>query len=422
MSETVAELAPVKPAFQGFLSVRIGWRNLWRNRRRTWLTAGSIAFAVLLVVFTMAFQLGQYGVMIDNATTLISGHIQVQSREFVADSRFEDTMAEASGLVTGIASIPGVIAVAPRVETFALASADERSFGAQVIGIDVDAEARTVRITKMLKSGHGITATEEALLGTVLARNLGVALGDEVIILGSGKEGGVAAMVVRVAGLLESGITDLDRVLLLAHLDVVQDAFGLHDEVHTLAVRVDDVANSERITGSIQAQLPAALIARDWPEVMPDLYQSIEIDRLSGQIMYGIIMGLVAFSVVNSFIMTVFERTREFGMLLAIGMKPRRIIAMLQWESLFQWLVGVGIGLLLASILVGWFAKEGIYLGEALEDYAQQFYMPSRLYPAFSTEALLTAPVIMLLATQFASLIPALRIHRLRPVEALRST
>ncbi|MCB1684766.1 MAG: ABC transporter permease, partial [Pseudomonadales bacterium] len=322
MSETVAELAPVKPAFQGFLSVRIGWRNLWRNRRRTWLTAGSIAFAVLLVVFTMAFQLGQYGVMIDNATTLISGHIQVQSREFVADSRFEDTMAEASGLVTGIASIPGVIAVAPRVETFALASADERSFGAQVIGIDVDAEARTVRITKMLKSGHGITATEEALLGTVLARNLGVALGDEVIILGSGKEGGVAAMVVRVAGLLESGITDLDRVLLLAHLDVVQDAFGLHDEVHTLAVRVDDVANSERITGSIQAQLPAALIARDWPEVMPDLYQSIEIDRLSGQIMYGIIMGLVAFSVVNSFIMTVFERTREFGMLLAIGMKP----------------------------------------------------------------------------------------------------
>lgn len=421
MSEAVAELPAVAGEARGFLSVRIGWRNLWRNRRRTWLTAGGIAFSVLLVVFSMAFQLGQYDTMIDSATSLVSGHLQVQHRDYVEDNRFDETITAASQLVDSIDAVPGVVAVAPRVETFALVSADERSFGAQVIGIDPQAEVRAVRFSRMLADGRGLEAADEAVLGVMLARNIGVSLGDEVVILGSGKEGGVAAMVVRVVGLLDTGMAELDRALLLARIDAVQDAFGLQDEVHTLAIRVADVEASAHTAAMIQERLPEALIARDWPEVMPDLYQSIEIDWIGGQLMYGIIMALVAFSVVNSFIMTVFERTREFGMLLAIGMKPGRVIAMLQWESLFVCLVGIAIGLSLACVLIGWLSWQGIYLGEAMEEIAQQFYMPSRLYPAFSAQALLTAPLIMLIATQVAAFLPALRVRRLRPVEALRS-
>jgi len=146
------------------------------------------------------------------------------------------------------------------------------------------------------------------------------------------------------------------------------------------------------------------------------------VDKIGGQIMYWIIMVLVMFSVVNSFIMTVFERTREFGMMLAIGMRPRAIVAMLQWEALFLWVIGTAIGAGLASLLIIWLHDVGIYLGEQMEDYAKQFYMPARLYPGFSPEVLTVAPLAMLVGTQLAAMIPSLRIRRLRPVVALRTT
>jgi ABC-type lipoprotein release transport system permease subunit len=160
---------------------------------------------------------------------------------------------------------------------------------------------------------------------------------------------------------------------------------------------------------------------RHWGDVMPEIRQAIEIDKLGGEIFFYIIEVLVLFSVVNSFIMTVFERTREFGMLRAIGMRPWSIIAMVQWEAFFVWLLGAGAGVGVAALLVFWLQSVGIYMGDALEEMADQLYVSSRLYPAFSAEAFLSAPLIMLVGTQLAALLPSLRIRRLRPVEALRA-
>jgi putative ABC transport system permease protein len=155
--------------------------------------------------------------------------------------------------------------------------------------------------------------------------------------------------------------------------------------------------------------------------VLPELKQGIEVDRIGGQLMYAIILALVVFSVVNSFIMTVFERTHEFGMLRAIGLRPIRIILMVQWEALFVCALGVAIGLAVASVLIAWLANVGIYLGESVQEYAAQFYMTDRMYPAFSVGSLVTAPIVMFIGTQIAAVLPALRIRRLKPVEALRA-
>lgn len=153
---------------------------------------------------------------------------------------------------------------------------------------------------------------------------------------------------------------------------------------------------------------------------MPELRQAIEIDRLGGELFFYVVEVLVVFSIVNTFIMTVFERTREFGMLKAIGMKPWRIVAMMQWEGFFIWLLGASLGLGLAAIIVAWLQDVGIYMGETLEEYAEQFYMPARLYPAFSLQAFLSAPLVMLMGTQIAALLPSLRIFRLNAAAALR--
>jgi len=417
---TASEVVAIRSG-SSFLTIRTAWRNLWRNRRRTWLTSGGIAFSVLLVMFFMSMQYGQYAIMIDSATSLLAGHLQVRRQDYLEDERFEDTIAEVTPLLRILSQQPHVVSVAPRIEAFALVSADERSFGAQVLGVDIDAERNTVRFVNMLKDGRQLQGANDAVLGTALARNLGVTVGDEVVVLGAGREGGVAALALTVVGLLETGIAELDRTLLLAPLNTVALGFGLGDEVHTLAIRLDNVDNSQRVADRLRQLVPAGLAVRDWQEVLPELKQAIEVDKIGGQIMYWIMMVLVAFSVVNSFIMTVFDRTREFGMLLAIGMRPRAIIAMLQWEALFLWLLGTAIGMSLACGLIVWLMDSGIYLGEQMEDYAKQFYMPARLYPGFSREVLLLAPGVMLIGTQLAALLPSLRIRRLRPVEALRT-
>lgn len=423
MSEAALEepSATGRGSARGGLSVRIGWRNLWRNRRRTFLTAGGIAFAVLLVVSFMALQLGQYDVMTENATALMAGHIQVQNGKYLEDERFEDTITGVAEILEQLQQTPGIASVAPRVETFALASVDERSFGVQLLGIDIEAELDTVRFVRMLKAGRTLEAPEDAVLGSVLARNLGADIGDEVVVLGTGKEGGMAALVFTVVGLLETGMADLDRVLMLADIGEVQAGYGLVDEVHSLVIRTEQVQSAPALVKTLKGALRDDLKVRNWDEVLPELKQGIEVDKLGGRIMYGIILALVVFSVVNSFIMTVFERMKEFGMLLAIGMRPIRIILMLQWEALFVCLLGVGVGLFLAIALTLWLMNTGIYLGEAMEEYARQFYMPDRIYPALSVEALLVSPLVMLIGTQLAALLPALRIRRMRPVEALRS-
>lgn len=407
---------------------RLGWRNLWRNGRRTALTAGGVAFAVFLVVTTMCIQLGSYVSMKDTATGLLAGHIQIHNADYVEDERLESAVPRAAALAEWLATRPGVAAVAPRLEAFALASADERSFGARVLGVDPAAEARVVDFHQRIVAGRHIRTAGEAVLGEALARNLGAGLGDEVVLLGSASRGGVAALVVTVRGLFRTGVAEIDRSLLLAELGAVQEAYALADAAHTLVVRTDDLDAVHRIAGELREALPARwpagdgvpLTVRTWSEVLPDLRQAIEIDRLSGALFYWLVMILVTFSVVNTFIMTVFERTREFGMMLAVGMRPFGIVGMLQWEAAFLWAIGTTAGLLLAVALVAWLSGVGIYLGADIERLASQMYMPTRLYPTLAMEALTTAPLVMFVATQLAAVLPSLRLRRLQPVTALR--
>ena len=399
----------------------VAWRNLWRNGRRTWLTAAGIAFAVFLIVFAMSFQQGAYVQMIDNATGLLSGHVQIQNREYVEDARIEQTVRDVTGLVRRLEREPAVESVAPRVEAFALVSAGERAFGARVLGVDAERERRTVRFFDRVTAGRMIAGGTDAVVGETLAGNLGIGVGGEIVLLGTGKEGGVAALALDVVGVLRTGIPDLDRAMIAAPLVTVRDAFGLGDEAHTLVVRSVRVDASAGLARQLNGRLPEPLVARNWDEVMPDVRQGIEIDRIGGYFIYGLIVIVVVFSIVNSFIMTVFERTREFGMLRAIGMRPGRIVLMVQIEAALVWVLGVGIGLALALPVVLWLEVYGFHLGEEMASMAQAMYVPDRLHARMTAAGLGLAPAVMLAGTQMAALIPSLRIRRLQPVTALRA-
>ena len=408
---------------------RLTWRNLWRNRRRTGLTAGGIAFAVLLLAFAMSQQAGSYRLMIDNGTTFMTGQIQIQAAGYQDDPRVERLVPDAQTLRERVEVLPGVQAAAERVQAFALVSAGERTVAAQIIGVDPEREPEVSKLPGMVRFGQFFSAyTPESqpldtrvpvMLGSGVARNLGVELGAEVVLLGTQPEGGIAALVGVVIGILDTGQAELDRSLLLAPLDHVRQAWALDTGAHALVVRTTTVDAVPNVQRGIETLLDEGIAVLPWQELLPELEQTIALDRVSNRLFYGLLALLVSFSIVNSFVMVVFERTREFGLLMAMGMRPWRLLLMLELEALWLALLGVVLGAMLAWPLVAWTSEVGLPLGESAGIMLRRFHLPDRMYTALDAAAFLEPMLLMTAATLVAALLPALRVRRLSAVEAL---
>lgn len=419
----------------------IAWRNLWRNRRRTLLSVGSIAFAVALLAFAMAQQIGSYALMIENATAQLTGQLQIQRLGFLDDPRIERTVPEAGALRARIESVPGVVAAAERVQAFVLVSAGERSVAAQVLGVDPAREGAVSRLPVLLSGGRFLAdagalgdgaaasantgsdagrAPVELVVGVALARNLGVALDDELVLLGTDPTGSVAALVGRVVGLLETGQSELDRSLLLAPIAALRSAWGLGTDAHTIVIHTRSPEIVSDVETLLEPLLNDALDILPWQRLLPELEQSIALDQVSNRFFYGLLALLVGFSIVNSFVMVVFERTREFGLLLALGQRPWQIIRLLELEAFWLVVIGVAAGWLIALPLIAWVAAVGLPLGESAGLMLRRFHMPDRVYTALDVRAFMKPAALMLVVTLLAALVPAQRVRHLTPVEALR--
>lgn len=405
------------------MMLALAWRNLWRNRQRTLLTAGAIAFAVFLLVFVMAIKTGQYASMIDSATRLEVGHLQIQDKRYLDDPRLRFVVGNVGNLTQRIAALPGVRAVFPRAQTFALVSVGERSFGGLITAVDPTAERRFSTLPGLISTGRyiGGARAQEAVIGALLARNLGITPGAEIVILGSGRNDSVAALVVTVVGLLETGVAEVDRSFVQIPLAIFRDAFELDDEANMLVVLAKDVSSASALAQSLAVTAPR-LAVRPWQQLLPELRQVVELNRLESAIFLVLLAFTVTFSIVNTFVMTVFERTREFGMLLAMGMRPGQVQRMLQLEALMLCALGIGIGALAGLALTWQLARVGFLLPIADNEMLRRFHMPQRIFPAFEAIDLWLPVLGMLVATQLAAFIPSLRLRRLQPVQALRAT
>ena len=247
-----------------WMFVRVGWRNLWRNRGRTWRTALSIAAGAMVVICGMSVQTGMYGDMIDLATRLGSGHLQVQHTQYLDDPRPKYLISGAESLARQLEALPEVAATTVRAEAFALVSIGEKSVGALIQGVDPERERVVSDLPKSLSQGTYLAQSDHAYVGAGLARNLGVGLGDEVVILGTGIEGSVAAMVLTVGGIMETGQGEIDRSLVQVALPALQAAFGFANGGQRILVNLHNIGAIEPALDMIQPMLGPGLAIRDW--------------------------------------------------------------------------------------------------------------------------------------------------------------
>lgn len=407
----------------GGLFFRVAWRNLWRRPLRTWLSAGGLAFAIFLVSAMVALQAGSYQGWVDNATRLATGHFQVQHPRYLDDPAVRHALPAGAAAAQALTDVDGVLGVAPRAEAFVLVAAGERSFGALLLGVDAAREVAMFDLPGRIVAGEYLPRADSAYVGAGLAANLGVDLGAEIAGLGTTADGSVAAVVLTVDGIFETGQAELDRSMLQAPLAAVQAAFELGDGVHRLAINAASATGVDAMQAPLAAAIPTNARLLSWRELLPEVEQSIRLDRIGGDVIYWLLMLVVTMSVVNAFIMTVFERTREFGMLLAVGMRPNAIVGMLLVEAVCVWALGAALGLVLAAAVLVPLGIVGLPITvgmEGIDEMAERLMMPDRLYPLFDLTAMAGAPLIMLAGTLAAALIPGLRVRRMRPVDALR--
>ncbi|MFO7552592.1 MAG: FtsX-like permease family protein [Haliea sp.] len=403
---------------------RLAWRNLWRHRRRTWLTVGAMVFCNVLLIFLISVQLGSYQMMIDNSLGAFSGHLQLQHEGFDEDQRIRQSVPAVAERARQVQDLLGEEAVAARGIAYALASSEERSFGIQITGVQPQREPRVSTLPGLLREGRYLSGADaEIVVGALLARNLRVAPGDEITILGSGRDGSFAAAIATVVGIVDSGIPELDRALAQVSLSWFQAVFSMGDHGHSVVVRLPNLEQVPLAVTTLQelrAEHPE-LVVLDWDQLQPGLRQAIRSDMVSAWVMYAVLILLVAFSVLNTQLMSVLERTREFGVMLALGVSPGRLARLVGLETALLAAMGLGLGVVAGGLLALYLQQVG-FTFPGMAEMSARFNLPERMYPPVTLPSLLWGPLTVFLGALLAALYPALRLFGLQPVAAMRAS
>tara|TARA_R110001592_G_scaffold295594_2_gene565822 strand:- start:183481 stop:184710 length:1230 start_codon:yes stop_codon:yes gene_type:complete len=402
----------------------LAWRNLWRHRRRTWLTVGAMVFCNTLLVFLVSLQLGVYQMMIDGSLAAYTGHIQIQQQGYLDDQYIYQSVPEVAGLAAQVRAELGVETVAARAEAFALASSAERSFGILLTGVQPAYEPGVSTFPGKLREGRYLAGdnAQEIVIGTVLAENLKVGVGDELTFLGSGRDGSFAAAIATVVGILDTGLEEVDRSMAQVPLGWFQQVFSMGNQGHSVVIRLPSLEAVPAATIALREQLQGrdGLTVLDWDALMPGLRQAIASDMAGAWFQYGILVVLVAFSVLNTQLMSVLERTREFGVMLALGLRPQRLARLVGMETLLLAILGLVLGMLGGGLL-SWYLSYAGFSYPGMEEMAARFMLPDRMYPEVSLLSLSVGPLAVFVGAMLAALYPALRLLRLQPVAAMRA-
>lgn len=406
------------------VSLLLAWRNLWRHGRRTWLTVGAMIFSNSLLIFAISLQFGSYDMMIDNTLQAYSGHIQLQHQRYLDEPKMRYALPSVESGAQRLRDELGLASISARAAGFALASSEERSYGLQIIGVDAAHEPLVSTLPGLVKQGRYLEsgAAAEIVIGAVLARNLKVGPGDELTFLGSGFDDSFAAGVVQIVGVFESGVADLDRSMAQINLGYFQEVFAMRGHGHSIVIRAEHIDDVEQLMMKIQSigMTGDQLALRHWDDLQLGLRQAIQADLTSNSFMYIVLIVLVAFSVLNTQLMSVLERTREFGTMMALGLKPSRLSRLVMLETALMTGLGLMLGITCGLLLNLYLSRVGFsYPG--MEEMALKFNLPDRMYPEISLFTLTMGPSIVAIASLLAAIYPATRLYRLLPIEAMRA-
>jgi len=357
----------------------------------------------------------------------IHPYLQICEKGFHENRTTDYAFTPSAELLTALEGMKkkGMISgVTPRIEASAMVSTGEITEGAVVQGVDVSSAKGVISIhEKILPGGRTLSPadTYAALLGDALAKNLGVSTGSRVNIISQGFDGSIASARLEVVGLVKSGNTALDQTLVLVPQSAADETFAMMGHVNSLVVRLSPDADTSVAAAALRNIAgPANLEVISWEKLIPEIVQFVVLDNIAGYIFSFILFVVVAFTVLNTVQMSVFERTKEFGVLLSIGTAPRRVFSIVMLESVFIALIGISLGIVLGLGVSAIVERHPFDYSQFAAEFAV-WGVYTTVYPAKATafNVVFTSALTFALAVLFSA-IPARRAMNLKPVEAMR--
>jgi ABC-type lipoprotein release transport system permease subunit len=405
----------------------MAWRNLWRNKRRTLITLSSIAFGVFLAVIFTGMSDRSWSDVINLAARMGTGHVTIQHPEYLDMPAIKRSVVDVERVERIARETGQVERVISRIQGQTMLATAGKSYGAVFFAIDTERESEeTLSMIEALSEGGMFESADDGgiILGSKLAENLGVSMGKKVVYTMTDKHGEIVSGLARVSGIIHTGAPTVDLGICLLPIGVVREMLAFEEnEVTRVALFVKDHRDSAELADALNQKLGGDPVALTWRETQPELAGFISM-KIGGTLIFEIIIAiLIAAGIFNTLFMSVMERMREFGIMMAIGFSPRRLFGLVMWESLWLALVGIAVS---AVITIGpylHFNANGIdFTGAMVQENSEVagVVIDPVFYVEIFPENVLYIAAAVVFATLLSGLFPAWRAGRVVPVETIK--
>jgi ABC-type lipoprotein release transport system permease subunit len=399
---------------------RLALGNLRANRRRTGITLLSLVVGVASLVFLWAFIDGINAQMINNMTGYVTGDLKVHKRGFHDEREMNIALPQQWNLPQAVTETEGVTAAAPRLTGHALASLAEQSRAIQLIGVDPVREKAVTRLDRSVVAGRYLQSGNEIVLGAGAARALEAGLGDELALVVQAADGSIGADRFTVVGLFETGVKRIDGRVAQVPLEAAQSLYAFRGRVTEVAARVEDPDQLKSVVARLKQQLQTRQVeVLGWPELMPSLVQMVDFHNAVTYIVIFVVFVVVAAGIVNTILMSVMERGREFGVMMAVGTSGSRIVQLVLLETSLLALVGYALGLALGLAMTAYFASHGMDFSAYIKAMDTMPGLSGIVYPTTSPDHWMVIGVVVIVVALLAAILPAWIASRQTPLEAM---
>jgi len=401
----------------------LAWRNIWRNKRRTTITAASVMFAVFFCILMRGFQIGAWNDLIDSVLRSYTGYVQIHAQGFWENRTLDYLIPENDPKIKAIADLKAPIKqLIPRFESFALASNTQKIKGVIVTGITPEVEKNFTRLHEKIVSGSYLEKNEKAVLVSQrLAKFLNLAPGDSLVLMSQGYQGASAAGLFKIKGIVKLPSPEFDNQMIFMPLETAQEFYSAPGLITSWIVDLKSADDMKKVTHTLSGYLPEQQYeVMSWHEMLVELYQQYISNEGGSVIMMIILYLIVGFGIFGTAMMMLTERRYELGVMMAVGMQRLRVSMLLSLELMFICLLGLIAGLLISIPVISYYHYHPITFSGQMAEAYKAFGMEPVLSIAWRTDYIFNQLINVTIIANIALIYPIYSIFRLNLTQALK--